>query len=926
MTTQATGASNQFLFYRLTEFKELEEREEAVARSVVPFRLLHHKATPISWTIASKEDSRELVWFYGVSPECSPSDAVPIGACYQRLHPDTVAGLHQDLTVSTRLSGVFTRKETGLFSDELRDAALSKLAAFPFAITINLAPVDPTVFVAELRNINNHAHFSQSAIAGQGTKNTTAVAIAADRYDDLVEAAQFGGWQIQATVSSTPQAQHSVNHLACSTLSIDGLTFEPTTTSALPSDLLPIPTQDDLIVSSQQLGWLNRQPRYELPGIALRPQMPFHINPEPAHTTEETDDHEFVIGSTLDHNNDQTLPFSFSAATLNRHALVCGATGSGKTQTVKQLLQQLTDKQIPWLVIEPAKAEYRELTASCDVHVIRVGDITGIPVSLNPLEPEPGFPLRTHIDMIAALFQAAFTVDDPFPQILNAALQKTYTDLGWNLTTGQYKTASYGPPENQDKQYPRYPTLEDLQNAARTVVDEIGYGKEVRDNIHGLIDIRLGSLVTGTPGQFFANSHHLDLNKLLQNNVVIELEDVGNDTDKAFITGVIITRFYQHLRAQGPKTKLQHVTVIEEAHRLLRNQQGETNQAVEVFAAMLSEIRAYGEGLVIAEQIPTKIIPDVIKNTAIQIVHRLPGRDDRDILAGAMNMTDQQHNYITQLKPGQAATNRQGMDQPVLTQIKHTEAANQGGYKPSALEELIVSTGSSLRYELQRLSTGGEVAEASRLLAAFPQLGLWVEAAFLMTIAGYTPPSTGPSWRSQFINGHSNAQLKMCVTATVTQAVSLRWPQIADHYDPNELIRHLVDVTSKAVGGEDPEQASQFWIASCAVKEAVKDLRTSPETFEPEPFRMAGIDIPDASVDIQQAWLEQSKHFNYRHQHTLTAGTSSPELPNRLSYWTKQMFGHHDKETIKEALRQACQRADRTWKAVQDIIETKPDG
>lgn len=134
-------------------------------------------------------------------------------------------------------------------------------------------------------------------------------------------------------------------------------------------------------------------------------------------------------------------------------------------------------------------------------------------------------------------------------------------------------------------------------------------------------------------GRFFEGGHPLSFDALCRNNVVLQIEDFGDDADKAFFMGSVLMRLSEHLR-EDPRPGLSHLTVIEEAHRLLRRSEpgtaGAAAHAVEMFAAMLAEMRAYGEGLIIAEQIPSKLTPDVIKNTAVKIVHRLPAEDDRD--------------------------------------------------------------------------------------------------------------------------------------------------------------------------------------------------------------------------------------------------------------------------------------------------------
>ncbi len=132
-------------------------------------------------------------------------------------------------------------------------------------------------------------------------------------------------------------------------------------------------------------------------------------------------------------------------ASLNRHTFVCGATGAGKSQTVRGLLEAATRAGIPWLVVEPAKAEYRLMAArlpGTEVIRIRPGELGDPPAGINPLEPAPGpdgtrFPLQTHADLVRALFLAAFEADEPFPQVLAAALTRCYEDAGWDLVTGE---------------------------------------------------------------------------------------------------------------------------------------------------------------------------------------------------------------------------------------------------------------------------------------------------------------------------------------------------------------------------------------------------------------------------------------------------------------------------------------------------------
>ena len=278
---------------------------------------------------------------------------------------------------------------------------------------------------------------------------------------------------------------------------------------------------------------------------------------------------------------------------------------------------------------------------------IRPGDLDQPPAGINPLEPAAGpggarFPLQAHADLLRALFLAAFQADEPFPQVLSAALTRCYEQAGWDLVTGQPATPGV---------QPAYPGLEDLQAAALTVVNEIGYGREVADNVRGFVTVRIGQPAAGHRRAVPRRRPPPRLRPPARRATwCCEIEDAGDDRDKAFLMGAVLIRLTEHLRlrqrAEGPAAApgLRHLTVIEEAHRLLRQPPAGTGtgpaaQAVEMFADLLAEVRAYGEGLVIAEQIPAKLIPDVIKNTAVKIVHRLPAADDRDAVGATMNLS-----------------------------------------------------------------------------------------------------------------------------------------------------------------------------------------------------------------------------------------------------------------------------------------------
>jgi uncharacterized protein len=511
------------------------------------------------------------------------------------------------------------------------------------------------------------------------------------------------------------------------------------------------------------------------------------------------------LGMILDGLDRPVGEFGVPLATLNRHGLVTGATGAGKSQTVRHLLEQLTGAGLPWLVIEPVKSEYPAIAGRlaaaagpggggrAAVTVINPADPAAIPFSVNPLAPEPGYPVQAHIDMVRALFLAAFDADEPFPQIMSQALQRVYSECGWDVVTGGRVPGAAAEPV--------IPTLARLQRAALAVIEEVGYGAQLQADVRGFVDVRLRSLRIGSAGRFFEGGHPGDVAALLGRNVVLAIEDVANDEDKAFLMGTLIIRIVEHLRLRAraaPREELRHVIVIEEAHRLLRaGREGRASaHAVELFASMLAEIRAYGVGLVIAEQIPAKLLPDAVKNTALKVVHRLPARDDRDLVGAAMNLDEDQSRQVVSLAPGVAAVFADGMDRPVRVRVPfggHRERVRPGPPPPLVARRSPacgpVCTGgrACTLLEMRRaelLAAPGEPGEPAEPGPAW--LRLWAETLALAFLTDHGRPAVPDRLRRWW--PALDRRLRECLLATVVdRAVRSRALAVRACYDPAAL-------------------------------------------------------------------------------------------------------------------------------------------
>jgi DNA helicase HerA-like ATPase len=591
----------------------------------------------------------------------------------------------------------------------------------------------------------------------------------------------------------------------------------------------PVPASP-FTASTRLVAALARTPAREVPGLRLVLRPEFDVTPETSRATSDAGTAGGVIaaGEVLDWNRVPAGALTLPLASLNRHVLVCGATGAGKSQTVRNLLEQASHASIPWLVVEPAKAEYRLMAArlpGTQVIVIRPGDLDQVPAGINPLEPASGpggsrFPLQTHADLLRALFLAAFQADEPFPQVLAAALTRCYEQAGWDLVTGQAAVPGV---------QPAYPGLEDLQSAAMTVVDEVGYGREIRDNVRGFVQVRIGSLRLGTTGRFLDGAHPLDFASLLDQNVVLEIEDAGDDHDKAFLMGAVLIRLIEHLRLrarrEGPgEPRLRHLTVVEEAHRLLRQPPpgavtGAAAHATEMFADLLAEIRAYGEGLIIAEQIPSKLIQDAIKNTAVKIVHRLPAADDRQTVGATMNMTDAQSGYLVTLPPGEAAIHADGMDYPLLARIPDGTSRESAAGTAAVSAEPVITRRSATCGSHCRVSpcTLGEMRAAQRAIITDPRLTLWAELAVVAHLTGWPTPHPAEAFSAD-LQALDARLLDCALSHAVSAAVAARVPGISTRVSPDSLathvtavLRHLTASHDRACDAEEPRYLAPPW-------------------------------------------------------------------------------------------------------------------
>jgi hypothetical protein len=381
-------------------------------------------------------------------------------------------------------------------------------------------------------------------------------------------------------------------------------------------------------------------------------------------------------------------PYSVSLAALSRHLFIAGVTGTGKTNTCLRLLRGLHAQGVPFLVIEPAKREYRELALATtedlgseplarQLVVYSAASDEGAPFRINPFEVENGTTIAEHVDLLRAVFSASFgDMWTPLPQVLEQCMVLVYQNRGWDL----FSDRNHRLAEGEDRAL-AFPTLRELAASVDEIVDGLGFDPEARDRVRGSLATRINGLRVGSKGALFDTRHSLSMSSLLERPTILELERLADESDKAFLMGLLFIRLVEFRRGQrraaqrgsAPGDALQHMLVIEEAHRLLTNvgvgngaESSARAQAVESFSNLLAEIRAYGQGITVVDQVPTKLASDVVKNTNLKIAHRIVDEADRKLLGGSMSMSPGQLAGLASLARGEAAVFGDGDDAPVL--------------------------------------------------------------------------------------------------------------------------------------------------------------------------------------------------------------------------------------------------------------------
>ncbi len=422
-------------------------------------------------------------------------------------------------------------------------------------------------------------------------------------------------------------------------------------------------------LTTEEISLIAGLPQREVPGLSLKEGVEFGLN-----ENEIEAEKSIHLGCLMQRGGKLDIPFYLSKESMAKHTFIAGVTGSGKTTTCHKLL---AEADMPFLVIEPAKTEYRTLIGRDeDIVVFTLGNETVAPFRINPFELIEGENISAHVDVVKATFTTAFPMEASMPQLLEEAIYKCYEAKGWDVNTNKNK--NYGDREQSKAFSPdanSFPIMSDLLNVMKEVVESKNFSQQMQSDYIGSLVSRLSNLTVGSKGCMLNCQRSTDFRYIAHHNVILEMEELKSPEDKALFMGFILSRLSTVIKNEHRRnSKFRHLTLVEEAHRLLSKieygDSGSKKGAVETFTDLLAEVRKYGEGLIIVDQIPNKLAPEVLKNTNTKIIHKILARDDKEVVGDTMLMDDKQKEYLSALETGEAIIFSEQTSKPVHVKIK----------------------------------------------------------------------------------------------------------------------------------------------------------------------------------------------------------------------------------------------------------------
>lgn len=422
-------------------------------------------------------------------------------------------------------------------------------------------------------------------------------------------------------------------------------------------------------LTGQELAFSLNFPRKSIPGLPILECAEFGRNIA-KFDEEDVTDKVLHLGDIFHMYHKEDLPVNLRQNSLASHVFVTGSTGSGKSNTIYQLLNEGRKNGLKFLVVEPAKGEYKHVFGNHDdVSVYGTNPQLTPLLRLNPFSFPKEIHILEHLDRLVEIFNVCWPMYAAMPAVLKKAVEQSYQDCGWNLL-------------DSSNPYGRlYPNFHDIADNIKTIIDSSEYDDENKGAYKGALLTRIESLTNGINGLIFSNDE-LTNEHLFDSDVIVDLSRVGSTETKSLLMGILVLKLQEYRMTKGDmNAELKHITVLEEAHNLLKRTSTEQmaesanllGKSVEMLANAIAEMRTYGEGFIIADQAPGLMDLSVIRNTNTKIIMRLPDFSDRDLVGKSANLNDDQIIELAKLPKGVAAVYQNEWIQPVLCKIEKVE-------------------------------------------------------------------------------------------------------------------------------------------------------------------------------------------------------------------------------------------------------------
>lgn len=344
-----------------------------------------------------------------------------------------------------------------------------------------------------------------------------------------------------------------------------------------------------------------------------------------------------------------------------QHALIVGMPGTGKTTFSVNILTQFAKKGIPFLAIEPTKAEYRAMIDTIDdLQIFTPGNNEVSPLIINPFIPPKGIRLEQYIPSLVGAFKAAFSMDGPLEMLFLKAVNACYNEYGWKSRSklGDDDVAVFG--------------MFEYILCFKKIMKTMEYNKDVRSNLETAGLLRLMNLIEQN-SNIYNNINTVSIEDLLSKPTVLELNAIDNQEQKALIMALLLSSICVYTKNnQIGDGRLKNVILIDEAHVLFDTGSESKDVTVKTIQNMILEIRSYGTSIIIADQKPSSVPEGVVSNTNVKVSFRLASAKERTLIAESTDMDDIKKDHLSKLEVGQAYVHFDKLNFAQLVQTEDT--------------------------------------------------------------------------------------------------------------------------------------------------------------------------------------------------------------------------------------------------------------